>query len=242
MRNKMYQVSTLQALALGYTREVIKVKEFMEYGNIGLGTFEDVNGEMIVVDGNCYRADEKGHVTKADPDDGVPFAVITTCEGDRNLFIEDIPNIDRLKKWLNQYIDNHFTLNSMHIARIDGEFDIIKARSESGLHTHHVELKELLKDRQKDFTFENIEGSIVAVYFPDYMDGINAAGWHLHFISKDKTCGGHIFDISAKSLTGRIETISCLEMLLPESPAYDTYALKSANANDIKAVEQGNKK
>lgn len=48
---KIYQVSTLQALALGYTRPVITVEELLRHGSIGLGTFEDVNGEMIVLDG-----------------------------------------------------------------------------------------------------------------------------------------------------------------------------------------------
>ena len=36
----------------------------------------------------------------------------------------------------------------------------------------------------------------VCVYFPDYMDGINAVGWHLHFVSDDRKHGGHVFDIT----------------------------------------------
>ena len=55
---KMYQVSTLQALMLGYSRAVISVSELLNHGNIGLGTFKDVDGEMIVLDGSCYRAME----------------------------------------------------------------------------------------------------------------------------------------------------------------------------------------
>ena len=61
---KIYQISTLQALALGYTRSVVTVKELLEHGDIGLGTFEDVNGEMIVIDGACYQAKEDGTVLK----------------------------------------------------------------------------------------------------------------------------------------------------------------------------------
>ena len=72
--NKMFQVSTLQALALGYSRAVVNAGELMRHGDIGLGTFEDVNGEMIVLDGHCYRADEKGNVSKADDETGVPFS------------------------------------------------------------------------------------------------------------------------------------------------------------------------
>ena len=48
---KMYQVSTLQALAMGHTKSVIDVAELKKHGNTGLGTYEGVNGEMIVADG-----------------------------------------------------------------------------------------------------------------------------------------------------------------------------------------------
>ena len=43
-QNKIYQVSTLQALALGYSRSVITVGELLQEGDTGLGTFEDVRG------------------------------------------------------------------------------------------------------------------------------------------------------------------------------------------------------
>ena len=56
---KMYQVSTLNALLLGYTRKVVSVQELLENGDTGLGTFENVDGEMILVDGHCYRADRR---------------------------------------------------------------------------------------------------------------------------------------------------------------------------------------
>ena len=54
MDNKMYQVSTLQALALGYSRAVITVEDLLQEGDTGLGTFEYVNGEMILMEGQCY--------------------------------------------------------------------------------------------------------------------------------------------------------------------------------------------
>ena len=73
---KLFQVSTLQALMLGYTRSVIPVSELLGHGNIGLGTFTDVDGEMIVLDGTCYRAMENGDIAVAEPDRGVPFSVV----------------------------------------------------------------------------------------------------------------------------------------------------------------------
>ena len=63
--SKMFQVSTLQALMLGYSRSVITVSELLEHGDTGIGTFEDVDGEMIVIDGICYRATENGSVVSS---------------------------------------------------------------------------------------------------------------------------------------------------------------------------------
>ena len=54
--SKYYQVSTLQALALGFSKSVITVGELLRHGDTGIGTFEDVDGEMIILDGKCYRA------------------------------------------------------------------------------------------------------------------------------------------------------------------------------------------
>lgn len=73
MENVMYQLSTLQALILGYSRTVINVEDLIQNGDTGLGTFEDVNGEMIVMDGKCYRSDQNGNVTEVDLQTGVPF-------------------------------------------------------------------------------------------------------------------------------------------------------------------------
>lgn len=106
---RVYQISTLNALPLGYTRKVVTVADLLAHSDTGLGTFENLDGEMIV-------------------STGVPFASVGWLKGS--------------------------CLNSMHIVRIDGFFEQVDARSENGLRTQHVELKELLGMNQKAFTFE----------------------------------------------------------------------------------------
>ncbi len=241
MSNKIYQVATLQSLILGYFKKVIDVEELLKHGNIGLGTFENVNGEMIVVDGHCYQAQSDGRVVEVEKTTGVPFAAVEMLNGDRCFDIENINNIDELKTLLNNKIEEEFGLNSMHIARIDGFYPSVSARSESQFASQHIELKKVLSGTQKDFAFENINGTIVALYYPDYMDGINAPGWHFHFISADKTCGGHVFELSLTNAKVTIDKISTIEIELPSEPSFDTYSLKQASGNDIKTVEQGKK-
>lgn len=241
MENKMYQVSTLQALILGYTRKVVTVKKLLENGDTGLGTFEGVDGEMIVTDGHCYCAANDGSAKEADPETGVPFASVTRMSEGRKIELENISNIEDLKTKLDVTIEENFGLNSMHVVRISGSFNRISARSEAAYKAHHVSLKEILQKSQKDFFFDNVEGTLVCVYYPDYMDGINAPGWHLHFISSDRKLGGHVFDVDLKNARANINKINRIELQLPDEPVFDTYSLKHASKDEIKEVEQGNK-
>ncbi len=236
--NKIYQVSTLQALALGYSRAVISAGELLKEGDTGLGTFEDVNGEMIVMDGHCYRADQNGNVTVVEPETGVPFAAVAKLYGEQQFALKDIKDIDSLRKELTRKIEEVFGLNSMHIVRIDGEFEMVNARSEAPYRSHHITLKEVLGRTQKSFIYENIRGSLVGVYFPDYLDGINMPGWHLHFLSEDRSKGGHVFDVCIRDGTAKADKISNIYINLPEDAAFDTYALKQNLKDEIKSVEQ----
>ena len=235
LQNKMYQVSTLQALALGYSRSVITVKDLLQQGDTGLGTFEDVNGEMIVMDGHCYRADQNGAVAEVAPDMGVPFAAVAKLYGEQCFSLTNIPSIDMLRDELTKKIEERFGLNSMHIVMIEGHFDKVDARSESPYRSHHVLLKEMLSWTQKAFIFNDVTGFLVGVYFPDYMDGINMPGWHLHFISTDRTKGGHVFDVSMKDGLAKVDKISQIVLDLPKEAVFDTYSLKEDA--EIKSVE-----
>ncbi len=238
---KMYQVSTLQALAMGHTRSVVDVQELMKHGDTGLGTFTGVNGEMIVVGGHCYRAKEDGDVEVAEPDMGVPFASICNFSGSKQFELGEIKDIASLKSVLNNKIEEDFGLNSMHMVQIDGVFKKVDARSESAYHAIHISLKDMLSQTQKAFVFDSVKGSLICVYYPDYMDGINAAGWHLHFISEDRTKGGHVFEMEMEKGVAKLDKISRIELQLPTEPVFDTYSLKDASDDDIKKVEQGGK-
>ena len=237
MKNKVYQVSTLQALALGYTRAVINVEDLLKEGDTGLGTFEDVNGEMIVMEGRCFRADQNGDVTVVSPDTGVPFAAVAKLYGEQQFQLGNMPDITSVRNELTRKIEERFGLNSMHVVRIDGLFEKVDARSEAPYRSHHITLKEVLGKNQKAFMFENIRGALVGVYFPDYMDGINMPGWHLHFISEDRSKGGHVFDVSVLEGVAKVDKISNIYINLPKEAAFDTYSLKQDLQDEIKSVE-----
>lgn len=240
-QTKMYQVSTIHALSMGYSKTVIDVSELLAHGNTGLGTFKNMDGEMIVADGHCYRADEKGNVTEADGSMGVPFSSVAFLEKSGGISIGEMKDIEALKTYLTAEIEGAFGLNSMHIVRIDGRFRSLSARSERPCRTDHTSLSDLMDVIQNEFRFEDISGTLVCIYYPDYMDGLNAAGWHLHFVSEDRLKGGHVMGLEMLDGTVYITKINSIEVRLPDEPAFDTYSLKNASADEIKKIEQGSK-
>ena len=131
MGNKMFQVSTLHALVAGYTRSVVTVQELEGKGSVGLGTFEGVDGEMILLDGVCYRARQDGSVVRPAPDTGVPFASAAAVEGGTAFDLGEARGIEALKDELTCKVDDSFALNSMHVVTVSGTFDSVSARSES---------------------------------------------------------------------------------------------------------------
>lgn len=238
--NKIYQASTLQALALGYTKPVVTVQQLLQNGDIGLGTFENVDGEMIILDGVCYQAKQDGGIVRSKDSDGVPFAVAGSVKDGKKINMKNMKDIDAIKSELTLSIDLDFSLNSIHIARIDGWFEKIHARAGAPYKSQHVSLKSILSKTQKDFSFEGLYGTLVCVYFPDYMDGINASGWHMHFLSEDKKFGGHVFEAVMSSGECVLQKMDKIDIQLPNDAAFDTYSLKEASKKEIEEVEQGN--
>ena len=186
-----------------------------------------------------YQAKDDGSIVRAEDAAGVPFAVAGFVKDGRSFEIDEMPDLETIKQELTLRIEENFGLNSIHIARIDGWFESIHARAGAPYRSQHVTLKNILSKTQKDFSFEGLYGTLVCVYYPDYMDGINASGWHMHFLSKDKKLGGHVFEAVMSTGECLLQKMDRIEIQLPREAAFDTYSLKQASKDDIAKVEQG---
>ena len=71
------------------------------------------------------------------------------------------------------------------------------------------------------------------------MNGIDLPGWHLHFLSEDRSRGGHVFDVRIRQGHVRMDKVARLEIQLPTEAHFDTYDLTSASQKEVEAVEQG---
>ena len=103
----MYQVSTLQALAKGDFYGNATVEELLANGDIGLGTFEAVDGEMIVLDSICYRAKADGTVEITDASDATPFASVTYLNKELTFELKNIADMSGLLAKLDDVVKTH---------------------------------------------------------------------------------------------------------------------------------------
>ena len=235
-RETIYQVALLQSLTQGYYDGIIKVSELKEHGDIGIGTFEGVNGEMIVLDGTVYQALGDGTVQEAADDETVPFSNVTFFDKDGSLELSDINDVNALKEKLNAMVEQNGK-NLFYFVKMSGTFEKMNVRSEIKQEKPYKTLDKALETDQRGFNYDNITGTVVALYCPDYMNGLNTPGWHFHFISDDKTKGGHLLDLQFTKATAEYDATSEFDMCLTDNGDFQKMELSKDVSDAIKKVE-----
>lgn len=76
---KLFQYNTLGALMSGLYGGTMTIGELLHYGDLGIGTLDSIDGELIVLDGKAYQAKGSGEVpevVEVDPSEKVPYAAV----------------------------------------------------------------------------------------------------------------------------------------------------------------------
>lgn len=234
----MYQVATLQSLMVGNYDGFVGIDELKKHGDIGLGTFNRVNGEMIVLEGNVYQALGDGTVKIADDSETTPFSTVTFFEPDITSTISPFESLSALTQQLDSIVYD-YGRNLIYALRIDVKTKNVVFRSELAQDKPYAPLAKVLPDAQRSFECENLDGTIVAVYFPSFFTGQNTPGWHFHFISNDRTQGGHMLEIStSETSTAQLDATPYFDMYLPEEKTFSQRDLSDDMSEDIGKVER----
>lgn len=230
--HSMFQVSTSGALIEGLYQGAMTVGDLRRHGDTGLGTFEELDGEMILVDGHCYQARSDGTVTEAADAALTPFATVVAFSADDTVRLADIASLDDLTGRLEglRTSDNDF-----FAWRITGHFDELRMRA-ACRHAAGTPLAEAVAD-QAIFEFGDLGATIVGFWSPPFSQAIAIPGYHLHAISDDRARAGHVFDLRAREVAVEVHRVSDLHLALPETEAYLQADLGSAHA-DMDAIER----
>lgn len=235
-RDTLYQVSLLQGLLQGDYNGSISIGELKACGDTGIGTFDRLNGELIMVDGVVYRAAGDGTVEVPSDDETIPFSNVTFMDADEEVSINNVASFDDLMEILNRKVAE-LGGNRFYMIRIDGVFNTVYARSEYAQDKPYEPLVVVLETDQTFFDMENVSGTVVGLYCPAYMSELNNAGWHLHFISDDRTSGGHVLDLAIEEAVITWDYTDNFEMILPDNDEFTQIDFSIDRSEDVRRAE-----
>jgi acetolactate decarboxylase len=209
----LFQASTIGSLLDGAYEGDLTYAELAEHGDLGLGTLDGLDGEMIALDGRFYRADVQGRIHEIAGEARTPFAVVVFFEPtiDVTVGAGDVPDAIEAVRPADV---------AAFALRIDGEFELVRARSVPRQTPPYRPLAQVAAE-QHVFELADVTGTVVGFSFPDYAEGLELTGYHLHFISDDRARGGHVLKRRLRSGQLRIDPSSEWELELPPGVELD---------------------
>lgn len=218
-RETLYQVSLLDALLQGDYDGTVALRELKQKGNFGIGTFDKLDGEMVIIDGAIYQVKADGTVVIPDELNKTPFAVVSYFDNDKEFTVKEVKNLEELKRQLESSIDNK---NLFYLFKISGKFSTVKVRSVPPQQKPYAPLAQV---KQSFFDYNGVDGDIVALWCPAYTDGINLPGLHFHFISRDRSKGGHLLDLSFDEARATLDKTPNFSLVLPDTGEFGKYKI-----------------
>jgi acetolactate decarboxylase len=234
-----FQASTLAALLDGSYDGDLTIGELRRRGDLGLGTFDALDGEMVVLDGEVWRARVDGAVERAGDDERTPFAVVTWFEAtaDATIAIEQPVEQEELLARAAAAGGAGGAGGDVTLAlRFDGRLESVHARSVPRQPKPYPPLVEAAAT-QRELTIGPCDGSLVGFVFPEWAGGVELPGAHLHAIDAARTRGGHVLHARVGPGVLRVDPLTDLHLELPAGVELPADGLDAARADALDRLE-----
>ncbi|MCX5813272.1 MAG: acetolactate decarboxylase [Proteobacteria bacterium] len=229
----VYLSAPINALVEGFYVENTTIADIKRHGDFGLGTFNYLDGEMVLLDGIVYQIRSDGYVYNIGDNEQSPFACVTFFNPDTFDDISGSIDSTDFYSFLNNLIPSE---NMLYAIRIDGIFNHVRTRAVPKSQNYRP-LVEATKN-QPVFDFHDVEGSLAGFYTPRFMESLNAPGYHMHFLTEDRRHGGHLIECSLKKARIGIQHVPKLEVGLPITLDYLTADLTRDIGKDLDKAER----
>jgi len=231
----IYQVSTIDALLQGSLEGTMTYGEMKKHGDFGIATFDRLDGEMIAFGGDFYQIKADGKVVAVTDDMTTPFGTVTFFSQDYSFPVRHAANFSDFSRQVEEVLPSK---NHLYAIQIRGEFPYVMTRSIPRQETPNARLVDAAAN-QSIFEFRQTRGTIVGFWTPDLVRGLNVPGFHLHFLTEDRTGGGHILDFIVENATVEVDITPRFAMALPESGSYTSADLSGDLSHELDVVEKG---
>ena len=129
--------------------------------------------------------------------------------------------------------------NLFAAVEIVGKFKHIKVRSVPAQNKPYPPLAQAA-EKQSIFEMNDVSGVIVGFRTPQFVKGVNVPGCHFHFLSDDRTQGGHILDFELIEGSCKVDLCNKFLLLLPENDSLKDIDLSQDKSAELHKVEQDN--
>ncbi|MFC5408517.1 acetolactate decarboxylase [Larkinella bovis] len=198
----VYQYSILSALQAGVFDGNLPFGQLKAKGDFGVGTFNRVDGELVINQGKRYRIRANGSVTEVADRDSTSYAMVKFFKADTSFTIQSAGlSMDQLQRQLTSLLP----ANDLYAIRLKGQFSKLTSRAPGAAQKPYPTLNDQLTRTQVVFNLTQTTGVAVGFLVPTYMDKVNAPGFHFHYVSDDLKSGGHVYDFTATQLTVEID-------------------------------------
>lgn len=232
-RPPLYISAPIAALVEGIFREDTTVGRIRAAGDFGIGTFNDLDGEMVLLDDTVYQLRVDGTASVVGDSVQTPFACVTRFQGDTSeRFTEPMP-YGVLERRLQEILP---TPNLVYAIRIDGRFDHVRVRSVPRQDNYRP-LADVAAT-QAVFEFDDVDGTIVGFWTPSFLSSVHVAGLHLHFITAERHSGGHLLSADTRDVEIRLQHAPSVQLDLPMTLDFLTMNLTRDLAEDLHRVER----
>jgi acetolactate decarboxylase len=212
----VFQSSTIGALMEGVYDGEMTCGELAEHGDFGLGTFDALDGEMVALDGRFFRARSDGRAYPVSPSATTPFAVMTRFEPTVQVTWAAPTDWRALREAMDRALPSK---NLFYAIKVRAHFHHIKVRTVPCQRRPYPPLVQIARG-QPEFSHENIEGTLVGFRFPEYTQGINVAGYHMHFLDATETVGGHVLELRMRDAIVDLDVTARLHLEVPQCGAF----------------------
>ena len=230
----LVQFSLLAALAADDYDGVVPLRDVLAGGDFGVGTFDRLDGEMIVLDGRIYQALADGTVRPADLDGTTPFAAVTFFDEDGRIEHLSAATLDDLDAQLDRKLPHR---NLPYALRVTGQFAAVTLRSVPAQSPPFKPLVEVVK-HQSTWQHRNLRGTLIGIRCPAWMGTINVSGYHWHFLSDDHKIGGHVLACEFQDATLRYDECTSVVIHLPQSAEFDKFDESAVTDEDVDRIER----
>jgi acetolactate decarboxylase len=234
-RGTLYQVSTIGALTQGAYDGVVPVGELKKHGDFGIGTFNALDGEMIVLDGIVYQAKSDGKIYLVPDNVTTPYAVVTYFDREGAVITGRSMNLTTFSSEIAGSLPSR---NMVYAIRVHGTFPVMEVRAIPAQQKPYPALADAAKT-QVVSTYTNTTGTVVGFYSPVFFSQLDVVGFHLHFISDDRDTGGHILDFTVpENTTVEYDMIPVFTMVLPTNGSFTSINLTQDVSIDLEKAEK----